>query len=113
MSNVSPEFTVDEPASPCVRLENWSVVSNCSSPYIPPEAQWSFLSGRVYGHHRFTDGEKVTTSRMVKIEGNLITTSKGTIYKLGEPKPEYIEWCEVNGHHIPTEKEPIKTFGEN
>ncbi len=91
-------------------LENWSVVT--TNPYIPPELDWIYLSGRVYDHEDIIDGTKIQTSRILIVNGPLITTTSGSVYKLGEPNPEYIKWCEKEKHHIPTAEEPIKVHKE-
>ena len=88
------------------KLEQWSV--SISNPYLPPEAQSSHLSGKVYGHPRFDDGYEITTSAIVKTEKRVVTTKTGSMYELGEPDPQYVEWCRKQGCHVPSEEEPIK-----
>lgn len=95
-----------------VRLENWSVCGG-GNPYYPPEATKKYLKGDVYGHPRCEDGKNVTTSHIVNIDGNKVTTSSGTVYELGKPDCEFIKWCVEYGCHVPTPKEPIKDHKEN
>lgn len=79
------------------RLENWSVVCLANNPYMAPELRTSHLSGQIYGRRpEFLDGEIVTTSYIVKAEGNKITTFSGSVYILGTPSQDYIEWARKN-----------------
>ncbi len=94
---------------PEVRIENWSV-DGAGSLYTPPEHMALTLVGRVYGHPHRTDGKLTRTSLIKgKVEGfPWKVETQNTIYILGEVHPEYLRWCEDNGHHIPTDEEPIK-----
>jgi len=87
-------------------LEDWAVVTD--DPYSPPEVAWQQLQGRVYGHEKRPDGQQIITSLMNKVEWRLVTTSSGSVYKLGTPAKEYMEYCKSEGCHVPTEEEPIK-----
>lgn len=90
-------------------LEQWSVCSalkGCDT-YIPPEAQRIAVQARKSDRPGFEDG--ITTSRIVGIAGRVITTRSGTQYRLGEPDPDYVQWCRDKGLHDPTSKnEPIR-----
>ncbi|KKN15762.1 hypothetical protein LCGC14_0982610, partial [marine sediment metagenome] len=66
------------------------------------------IAGQVYGHKKHIDGHRITTSKIIEINGNMIKTNSGSIYKLEEPDPQYVEWCEKEGHYVPTNIEPIK-----
>lgn len=92
---------------PEVVLEHWSVVT--ATPYTPPEAGM-FLRGLPYGHPRCRDGEPVVTSRVIGCVGRKAETHN-TIYALGTPSPEYVEFCKKAGGHVPTDDEPIKVHG--
>lgn len=71
-----------------VRIENWSIVSH--TPYASPEADVKYLSGNVYGHPRFQDGEIITTSRLIKMDiPNGLAETVSRLYELGEINPEY------------------------
>ncbi|MHC4297965.1 MAG: hypothetical protein ACYS7Y_11730 [Planctomycetota bacterium] len=94
-----------------MRIENWSVFGANADPYQAPETQRVYLQGEVYGHPRFTDGEFVYTSHVVSVDGPVVTTKSGSVYTLGEPKPDYVEWCRETGCHVPTQDEPIKLKG--
>ena len=78
------------------RLENWSV--GTKDPYTPPE--YARVSGTVYGHPRFQDGEFITLSTVIEVNGIVIRT-KNTTYLLGEPDAEYVRWCLDNGYDRP------------
>lgn len=81
------------------RLENWSVTM--ANPFGAPETGGS-MHGKVYGHPRFDDGDKVTTSKIKDVDtstgGHVVITHSGSRYLLGEPNPDYIKWLEENGH---------------
>ena len=72
-----------------MRLENWSVVFSDNDPYLHPELQTLSLCGNVFNHPRFKDGKRVTTSSIKGFDGELIMTSSGSKYELGEIDPEY------------------------
>lgn len=80
-------------------LHDWSVVGISPNGYAEP---CQHLCGRR------PDGTLVRTSRIVTIDGNIITTASGSQYRLLQPNPSYVEWCQLNNYHIPTEQEPIK-----
>jgi len=72
-----------------VRLENWSLVTRVSNPYQAPELGVPCLHGLVYGHPKLPDGYEMSSSRVVKTEGEDIITESGTHYELGQIDPEY------------------------
>lgn len=90
------------------KLEDWSVTLRSTDPYAPPEHRQISLQGEVFGHPRFEDGKRITTSFVVEVNGPLVTTMSGTVYTLTYPNADYIKWCGENGCHIPTPEEPIK-----
>jgi len=94
------------------RLENWYMgwTSQHNSPYDPPELRQYILSGEVYGHPSFTEGDRVTTSVIKEVKGKVVETNN-TQYELGTPDPEYVKYCKAEGHHVPTPEEPIKVHG--
>ncbi len=77
---------------PKVKIENWSIGS-FDSPYKAPEARSKVLSGHVTGHP--TEGDAtVTTSRIVEIDlAHRRVVTQNTIYVLGVPKPDYIDYA--------------------
>lgn len=90
-----------------MKLENW-YVSEDDNPYCPPELRQKYVSGAVYGNPRFSDGYRVTTSNIVSINGNKITTNSGSVYELGTPSEDYINWLKANNMTLPTPECPIK-----
>lgn len=71
-------------------IRNWSVV--CTEefdPYKAPEMYAAKIAGEVYGHHKYEDGHKIITSRVVGVEGNSVLTKSGSTYELGDVDPEY------------------------
>jgi hypothetical protein len=89
-------------------LDNWSVRSDAPGPYEAPETKGIQVSGNVFFSPKLKDGERVTTSYVVAISGLEISTSNGSIYRLGMPDEGYMEWCREHDCHIPTPEEPIK-----
>ncbi len=69
------------------KLENWALVS--TNPYLAPEASKLLLTGNVYNHPKFKDGESVTTSPIDRLENDFIITYSGSKYELGEIDPQY------------------------
>jgi hypothetical protein len=87
-------------------LENWSVVGS-GNPYTAPERQRQRLAGTVTGHPDIEDGEGIRTSSIQEVQGRCVRTHNRW-YNLGDPCPEYVEWCKAHGRHVPTWDEPIK-----
>jgi len=73
-----------------MRIEDWAVVTPVLDPYAAPETQPHSLSGKVFNHPRFEDGQDITTSSIVgkTTEGEVLTTS-GSSYELGRINPQY------------------------
>jgi len=83
-----------------VKLENWAVC------FLPQDAFGAAaaggtipgrLTGEVFGHPRFDDGNPITSTPITEAEGRLITTKSGTVYELGKAKEDYVEFT----HNIP------------
>lgn len=78
------------------RLENWSTTS-FESPYTPPERRKVRLQGIVTGHPKKADGTSIVTTSIRESVGRQVTTRSGTVYDLGEPAPEFLQWLKDNG----------------
>ena len=105
MSDSNPNTTTG-------RLEGWSVSTELTDLYKPPETILTFLCGAVYGHSKWDDGHRISTSYIKDVDGNLVTTSSGSVYELGEPDPLFVQWCKDNNLHVPTKEEPIRIIKE-
>lgn len=82
----------------CVRIENWSVVTNpLAESFMAPELHSKCLSGNVYGHPRKPDGRHVRTSAIVGCEGRVVSTMSGNDYLLGAPDAEWLAWMQAKG----------------
>jgi len=82
------------------QLKNWAVVQSPNTdPYLPPEAFGIYLGGEIYGRGgRFVDGKRVVTSRVVSVNGRMITTKSGSVYELvGDPEPGYLDYLKEIG----------------
>lgn len=75
-----------------MRIENWAVITPADDPYKVPELRKPSLQGKVFGHPRFEDGHRVTTSSIQgKTETGEVVTYSGSHYKLGQIDPSYEE----------------------
>ena len=92
-------------------IQNWSVQHLPADMYTAPEQLGVCLRGEVYGHvsQQMADGDTITTSRIVAVDGSLVTTKSGTVYTLGAINPEYLEWCKkTEGVRVPCEGDWIR-----
>jgi len=80
----------------------------CVGAYDAPELMMSRLSG-VVALHKGRKNQKVSTSRMVEVDGRYIKTRSGTTYLLGKVNPEYRQWWEAEGNEW-NEENPIKVI---
>jgi hypothetical protein len=85
-----------------VQINEWSIVG-APQPYRAPEIAEKSLKGRVSGHPKFDDGQMVRTSFIVSLDGGRVRTQSGSVYELGEPSPDYAEWCYRRGYRDPRE----------
>lgn len=47
------------------------------------------IVGDVYGHPRRPDGERIVSSIVADFDGRLVRTRSGSLYRLGDPSPQY------------------------
>jgi len=88
-----------------MRLENWFVK------YKHGFTEDRNIGGEVYDHPALPDGKLIVISTARYIEGKKITTINESVYILGEPKKEYIQFLADN--KIPYDPEnPIKMVKE-
>ncbi len=71
-----------------MKLENWSIVTRITDPYLAPECSIS-LHGVIFDHPYIEDGNVITTSNIVAVEDGLVITRSGSKYNLGDPHPDY------------------------
>jgi len=81
------------------KLENWKYIKYSSNPYKAPELTTFKLAGQVYGQEGRVDGASIITSEVVDLDTTARTakTASGTKYELGEPDPDWVEWCTNEG----------------
>lgn len=84
------------------QLENWSIIAD---EWSAPELGKMYLFGT-----RTEDSKPVRTSRIVSVNGKEITTNSGSIYVLGVPDKEYLEWLKEKKIAF-DELNPIKLKG--
>jgi hypothetical protein len=95
-----------------VRISNWYTRRpKYADPYQAPELVGLSVAGEVHGHRKKRDGERVTTSRIVRIDGRKFWTESGTEYLLeGEPLPAFLEHLKTIGREYNPEQ-PIAVIG--
>lgn len=83
-------------------LEDWRFMISNVCPYTAPEQISSYCTGKIYNdaRERFIDGTLIDTSRITAKKGNLIQTHSGTIYTLGTPNQNFIDWLISRGKSI-------------
>ncbi len=59
------------------------------TPILPPEHRGQAFDGKVYGHPRFNDGDRITTSNIIEVKNGRFITQSGSEYELGEVDPAY------------------------
>lgn len=77
-------------------LHDWAVMAGPSNYFEAPELWEPRLVGAVYGHPdpRHPDGKRIQTSRIAAAEGRVVTTQRGTRYRLGRIDPRYRSWLQ-------------------
>lgn len=83
-----------------MKLDNWAVVGVSDSPYSAPEQCTTVIVGNVYGNPRFSDGEQITSSRLLSITINVAKTFSGSVYELGDPNKMWLQWLDKNGYTL-------------
>jgi hypothetical protein len=83
--------------STTIKLEQWAIVPY-NDGYTPPEIMRMHIAGKVFGHPTREDGEEVITSYIVETSGVFVKTISGTLYELGEPRKEYLEYLKEIGY---------------
>ena len=74
-------------------IDQWSVREDPPKPYLAPEQQ----PFRKYVAGILEENEKpITTSHIRKVDGRLVTTRSGSVYRLGEIDPDYLAWMQEN-----------------
>ena len=70
---------------------------------IPQNLPWEeyMLAGEVYGHPQFTDGEYVTSSKVLKVDDGKVQTYTGSVYELGNKHPDFLEMEEAISKNQP------------
>jgi hypothetical protein len=84
-----------------IKLENW---------YMKFNSRWSRdrkICGNVYDHPAHKDGNLVTISTVKHINGKTLTTINESVYILGQPKKEYIDFLKENNYDFDPEN-PVK-----
>lgn len=81
------------------KLEDWEMFM-VGGPYTAPEAQTVHLTGRVYEHPGFEDGERIVTSMVMyfNIKEGRAETRSGSKYTLCKPSIKWVDWLKKNGY---------------
>lgn len=97
-----------------MRLEQWCLRVRTRDRFKAPELRPApSLSGLVFGHPLRADGEKVTTSAIVRAEGHRVETASGHVYELGEADPAYLAHMSTIGVDIDPEDPLARTRAPN
>lgn len=77
-----------------LRMRDWTVIiPPCVNQYMAPEMSMSSLAGKVYGHAKLADGDKLITSGIIHADGRQVKTLTSNTYELeGDPSPRYLEY---------------------
>lgn len=89
------------------KLEDWSIGPAEDSFYLAPELRSYVLQGVVYGHPKKSDGKKIRSSRIVSVLSGRSVQTLYTVYELGEPSADYLDWLKSNGYDYDPEN-PLK-----
>ena len=82
-------------------ITNWSLVTDRDNidGYMAPEQIQIHIRG-------IMNGKPIQTSSLLKTECKYIYT-KNSVYELGEPDENYVNWCKNNNVYVPTKERPI------
>ena len=83
------------PEGEIVRIEKWRLLEGSDADVTAPQIGFR-LRGHVYGHPTYKDGEKLTTSEVLKVEGNIVVC-KSRRYLLGDPSLEWVNALRARG----------------
>lgn len=73
-------------------LHNWCMLTSL---HEGPDTIYRIL-GELKNHPRHLDGAEILTSRIVEVNGRMVSTRRGSQYQLGEPDPGYLKWIQEN-----------------
>lgn len=76
-----------------ISIEDWVVISPCNE-YTAPELIYTVLTGKVYGHPDFNDGDGITTSKItsINLKKKIAKTYSGNWYRLLTPNKDWVQW---------------------
>ena len=110
--SIKQEHVMDE--KEIVRIEKWRLLESAGADVTTPNLGFR-LRGQVFGHPNHRDGEKLTTSEILRVEGNIVYC-RSRLYQLGEPSQEWINALKARGlvydESDPLRLMPAKTQGE-
>jgi len=77
------------------RIEDWNLVESSDTDCTAQKMSFR-LRGQVYGHPKYADGVKITTSHISAVDGAL-TLCKNRLYLMGEPSAHYLAMLRAQG----------------
>lgn len=81
-------------------LTDWAVINF-------KDSKEKRISGKIYNHPSYNNGEEITTSPIIKTSGKVIYT-KNSFYSLeGPPRKEYLSWLKENNIFF-NQDEPVQ-----
>jgi len=79
----------EQMSGPGILITDWMIVCRPSNPWSPPESYFQCLAGHVLNHPRHQPGKTVTTSAIKARRGEMIVTTSGSLYQLGQAHSDY------------------------
>jgi hypothetical protein len=89
-----------------IRISGWYLrpPKGISRSHAPLTA-WVCVAGAVSGHPKLPEGERATTTAIVRVAGRRFWTASGSAYVLeGEPQPEHLAFLKRLGRAYESER---------
>jgi hypothetical protein len=94
--------------TPTDTLTDWCVRrDNGGNPFLAPELCTPYLTGK----SEKRGGKRVSTNTIDAVNGRLVRTKSGSVYRLGRIMPSYRAWMREQGWEYDP-KQPIKMSGK-
>jgi hypothetical protein len=83
------------------RIDQWATEPCPNLPYLAPELHDHLHVSGIIG------GKEKITSRVVHVDGRVVTTKTGSVYELGEPSGRFLAFLAEHGLQLDP-VEPVK-----
>jgi hypothetical protein len=88
-------MTINIEIGEIARIEDWNIIESSDSDCTAQKMSFR-LRGQVYGHPKYADGVKITTSHISAVDG-LLTLCKNRVYLMGQPSSQYLAMLQAQG----------------